>query len=63
MKFIKKLMLSALAICLLLSNIIVVNAEENDDKTYFFSSQLLDSLTGSNVFNLDLSAEQADDLS
>lgn len=59
MKFIKKLMLSALAICLLLSNIIVVNAEENDDKTYFFSSQLLDSLTGSNVFNLDLSAEQA----
>lgn len=58
MKFIKKLMVSVLAICLLLTNIIVVNAEDNsDDKTYFFSSQILDSLTGSNVFNLDLEDE------
>jgi len=58
MKFIKKLMVSVLAICLLLTNIIVVNSEDNsDDKTYFFSSQILDSLTGSNVFNLDLEDE------
>lgn len=58
MKFIKKLMVSVLAICLLLTNIIVVNAEDNsDDKTYFFSLQILDSLTGSNVFNLDLEDE------
>ena len=58
MKFINKLMVSVLAICLLLTNIIVVNAEDNsDDKTYFFSLQILDSLTGSNVFNLDLEDE------
>ena len=55
MKFIKKLMISALVICLLLTNITVVNAEESsDDKTYFFSSSVLDSLTGSNMFNLDI---------
>lgn len=55
MKFIKKLMISALTICLLLANITVVSAEEgSDDKTYFFSSTVLDSLTGSNVFNLEL---------
>lgn len=55
MKFIKKLMVSVLAICLLLANITVVSAEESsDDKTYFFSSSVLDSLTGSNIFNLDI---------
>ena len=55
MKFIKKLMISALAICLLLTNIKVVNAEESfDDKNYFFSSSVLDSLTGSNMFSLDI---------
>lgn len=55
MKFIKKLMISVLAICLLFTNITVVSAEESSgDKTYFFSSSVLDSLTGSNIFNLDI---------
>lgn len=60
MKFIKKLMISALTICLLLANITVVSAEESsDDKTYFFSSTVLNSLTGSNIFNLDIAESQS----
>lgn len=54
MKFMKKLIVLVLALCLLISNAIVANAEETSDKKeFFFSSGTINSLTGEGLFDVD----------